>query len=653
VTTSRPHYSQPSALALRFHAILAAHDIGLLPQALARAVLRLASAAEDRVSLLLRAGEVQTRFLDHRQKLGLGDVAWPQASNRSTIWAARSALSWAQRQTNPRSAAERLGRFCEHLSNRRRDRRQSGRYYTPGWAADAIARTLVQTLLRGRGQPSDAVVSIRALDPAVGAGAFAVAVVDAMADAAGEGEEENAFRRIAAKECVWGIDKDPLAVEACTLAVWLAASRPRRLASVPSEHVLVGDALAKPKEHGTFDIVLGNPPWGVKLPQRYAKQLGEGASRALAGHRESALFFIALAVRMTANGGAIGMLLPDAVLWHVRYQGLRELLLDRFSPVKLLLLGDRIFPGVSAPSCGLCLVGEHISSKRFPIVDLRAVPRRELPRTLNRQSWSASVRDIINAPQRSLLVPPSWLRKLRDRILADHRTLGELECRFAFCDVGINYPTASLGRSILYAGFPEDERDIPVVRGRDFGPLTAIGHSAWLRHDWHERVGDASGVSIRESVYRAWPKLLLRQTGDRPVATVDRRGVYFGRSVIAVSAHQESELLWLAALLNSDIFAALYQSVAPEAGRSFAQVKVSKLKLIPVPGIELGQDLIVLAEQLLEEPGEEQRRNFFVRLNAAAADAYGLSDRELKQVGAMITSNIGEKRMQAPRAGTS
>ncbi len=628
-------YSKRSALALRFHFLFEAFHLDLLPPALAKTVLRLSAAVREGADVLSCAKTVESAFLDLGERLRLRDLAWPEVSDRSVVWAARAALPRVEGEVAFRPAAERLGRFCEDLANRGRQRRQSGSYYTPSWAADAIALTVVQGVLAGRGRGPEAAASLKALDPAVGAGAFAIAVVEAIAGAAGEGEEQNEVRRRAAEECLSAIEMDPLAAEACRLSVWLAASRPGRPAALPACRLQVGDALARPPDRSGFDLVVGNPPWGVKLHPARAKRLAQGAPRALSGHRDSHLFFLHLAAEAARDDGAIGLLLPDALLWQVRYEELRRALLDRFRPLRVALLGDRIFARATAPSAILCLAGRGISPRSFPTADLRTTARARLPGVVARRGWLASRDDPLEAAHHTFLLAPGWLRRLLDHLLARHPTLGDLGERFTFRDVGINYPRAHLGRAILYEGRREHRRDLPVVRGRDFGPLTPIGRSAWLRHDWRTRVGPEEGVSVREEVYRQAPKLLLRQTGDRPIATIDRRGVYFGRSVIAITAQGERDLLWLAALLNSGVFAALYRALAPEAGRPFAQVKVSKLQALPLPAAR-EEALAELAERTLAQTDQDLRRGLLDEIDREAARAYDLSRADARRVAAWV-----------------
>ncbi len=343
------------------------------------------------------------------------------------------------------------------------------------------------------------------------------------------------------------------------MALWLAGSRPGRPARVPADHLSVQDALSAPPPPRSFDIVLGNPPWGVKLSAEQAPRLAAAAPKALSGHRDSYLFFLQLAADTARDDGAVGLVLPDTVLSQVRYQGMRRSLLERFRPLKVALLGESIFAGATAPACLLCLTGKEAAPESFPTLDLRRVPRSGLDAALS-QAGSPTPRDApTTASHSSFLLPSAWLRQLLARLTAALAPLAAPGPGFEFHDVGINYPRAEIGRALLYSGTREHPDDIPVARGRDFAPFSEIAHSAWLRHDWRGRIGAVERVSVREPVYRLTPKILFRQTADWPVATLDRRGVWFGRSVIAITGKTEHDLLALLAVLNSRAFAALYR----------------------------------------------------------------------------------------------
>jgi len=633
-----------SAAAVRLHFLFEALRLQLLPAGLAPAVSGLAAAVEDgRAALSPACRDLAALCGEQWPRFGLPDFDWhPLATGAPS---ATEALARARGETTPRAAAERLGRFCETLVAARRGRRMSGSYYTPQWIADHAAEAVVGGLLAGRGGSAEQALSLRVFDPAVGAGAFAVAAMEAIAGGAGEGREENDLRRAAVAQCLFGRDLDPLALAACRLALWLAASRPGRPAAVPADRFAAGDALSE-RPARRFDMVLTNPPWGVKLAPARAERLARAAPEALSGHRDSYLFFLQLAADSVREDGGFGLLLPDTVLAQTRYEGMRRALLARFRPLRVVLIGGRIFPGAAAPACLLCCLGEAVAPARFSTVDARRVRRTEMREAATAPGTLAPRDAPLHAPHHSILVAPPWLADLHHRLSRRFPLLGAAESGFSFHDTGINYGTAEAGRAILYQGEREEARDIAITRGRDFGPLSAIGHSLWLRHDWAQRAGAGDRVGVRGSIYRLAPKVLLRQTGDRPVATLDRRGAWFGRSVIALAGAPAARLLFLAALLNSRAAAALYRALVPEVGRSFAQVKVGKLKLLPMPCAG-DPGIARLAEGMLSETDPGARRGMMDEIDAAVYRAYGLAEEEVRRIEELVPSALAAKRAPA------
>jgi hypothetical protein len=404
----------------------------------------------------------------------------------------------------------------------------------------------------------------------------------------------------------------------------LAVSQPGHYATIPHDHINVAEALAHPPARRSFDIVVGNPPWGVKLDAGEAERIAASCPDALGGHRDSFLYFLHLAAGCARDDGAVGLVLPDTVLYQVRYEGMRRWLLERFRPLQTAALAKSVFPGATAPACALCLAGKEIA------------PESSAP----------------PSPHASWLRPPDWLVRLHDRLASTRPLLGDPALEFTFHDVGINYPRAEIGRAVLYSGDCLHADDIPVARGRDFAPFTRVGGSVWLRHDWRERA--APGLSVREGIYLATPKLVFRQTADRPIATIDTRGAHFGRSVIAIIASSVEDLRFLCALLNSRAAAALYRAVAPEQGRAFAQVKVSKLRLLPLP-MGARDKLALLTMLLLGVNRPARREQLVAEMDAAVYAAYGLSEDEISRVEAMVEpcSAIATRARRSRRGATS
>ncbi len=99
---------------------------------------------------------------------------------------------------------------------------------------------------------SAAVLSIKVLDPATGSGHFLLAAARRLGKALAQvrtGEEEPSpeARREATREviarCIYGVDKNPMAVELCKVALWMESQVPDKPLTFLDHHIRVGDSL--------------------------------------------------------------------------------------------------------------------------------------------------------------------------------------------------------------------------------------------------------------------------------------------------------------------------------------------------------------------------------------------------------------------------
>ena len=121
------------------------------------------------------------------------------------------------------------------------ERRRSGSHYTPRELTEPIVRhTLAPILERLRGEDGRApaparILDIKVCDPAMGSGAFLVEtcrqLADALIDAWGahgampvippDEDEVIHARRLVARKCLYGIDRNPMAVDLAKVSLWL------------------------------------------------------------------------------------------------------------------------------------------------------------------------------------------------------------------------------------------------------------------------------------------------------------------------------------------------------------------------------------------------------------------------------------------------
>ena len=118
------------------------------------------------------------------------------------------------------------------------ERRRSGSHYTPRSLTEPIVRTTLEPILKNLGeQPTAAqILDLKVCDPAMGSGAFLVEACRYLGDALVKAWETHGdkpqvppdedpllyARRLVAQRCLYGVDKNPYAVDLAKLSLWLA-----------------------------------------------------------------------------------------------------------------------------------------------------------------------------------------------------------------------------------------------------------------------------------------------------------------------------------------------------------------------------------------------------------------------------------------------
>lgn len=136
-------------------------------------------------------------------------------------------------------------------------RKLSGSYYTPDSLVQELIKSalepvIAQTLRANPQQPVKVLLGLTVCDPACGSGHFLLAAARRIAEEvarlnASEGnplqsDYRHALRDVVA-HCIYGVDKNPMAVELAKTALWLEAYTPDRPLTFLDHHLRCGDAL--------------------------------------------------------------------------------------------------------------------------------------------------------------------------------------------------------------------------------------------------------------------------------------------------------------------------------------------------------------------------------------------------------------------------
>ena len=142
-------------------------------------------------------------------------------------------------------------------STRGNTRKLTGSYYTPDPLVQELIKSALEpvvadTVKANPQQPVEALLRLTICDPACGSGHFLLAAARRLADevaklrapggAPSQVDYRHALRDVVSR-CIFGVDKNPMAIALAKTALWLEAYTPDRPLSFLDHHLQVGDAL--------------------------------------------------------------------------------------------------------------------------------------------------------------------------------------------------------------------------------------------------------------------------------------------------------------------------------------------------------------------------------------------------------------------------
>ncbi len=136
-----------------------------------------------------------------------------------------------------------------------RERKATGTFYTPRSLTEYLVRRTLYPLIRHA--TPEAILSLRILDPAMGSGAFLVAACRYLSRAyegalVGSGAcattdvsdvDRTTFKRMVAQRCLFGVDRNPMAVHLARLSLWLATLAADRPLTFLDHHLRIGNSV--------------------------------------------------------------------------------------------------------------------------------------------------------------------------------------------------------------------------------------------------------------------------------------------------------------------------------------------------------------------------------------------------------------------------
>jgi type I restriction-modification system DNA methylase subunit len=218
-------------------------------------------------------------------------------------------------------------------------------------------------------------LQITICDPACGSGAFLNQALDFLikehryidelkAKVLGGGLILSDIENTILENNIYGVDLNEESVEIAKLSLWLRTAQPRRKLNDLSKNIKCGNSLIDSKtvagdkafnwqeqfpqifDKGGFDVVIGNPPWGAKVPKPQRDYILSNYV-CNKGEIETYVHFTDLALnKLIRNDGFLGFITPNTWYYLDKYLLIRKDILKK-QIVSLIELEKRIF--VDAP----------------------------------------------------------------------------------------------------------------------------------------------------------------------------------------------------------------------------------------------------------------------------------------------------------------
>lgn len=456
-------------------------------------------------------------------------------------------------------------------------------------------------------------------DPACGSGAFLNQALDFLinehryidelqAKLFGDAMVLSDFEKTILENNLFGVDINEESVEIAKLSLWLRTAQPNRKLNDLNNNIKCGNSLIDDpavagdkafhwqKEFSTvfakggFDVVIGNPPYGILIDKQSQKHFNENFP--LTRYKINLYVLFLERMLQVFKHGTFHFIIPKSLLFNSYYEEIRRNLIERTELNQIYTITEKVFEDAEVGSSLLIQFTIKIDPNTKNIVRLVVAEKIE-----NFISGSGILENRV--PQDYFLSIPNCEISI---ISADSQSIinklklhKQIDYYFTLKN-GLNPGNI---KHILISDKNETEKHKPIIWGKDISKYNISWSKQYINYDVHivdkislDDVKSKEGMNKQDRIDFALrspdlfekKKIVIRKTGDSLVACIDENSFYFDTLVHGIyEKTQGISLEYLLAILNSKPATIFYRLLHDIKGKVFAKISLDNLASFPIP----------------------------------------------------------------------
>lgn len=353
-----------------------------------------------------------------------------------------------------------------------------------------------------------------------------------------------------------------------------------------------------------FDVMIGNPPYFIVKASNTPKTILNEYLRYHSSDFKVNLFalFLEKGIKLSNNNGINSFIVPDTSLNLPAFKKLREYILKNTELNIISHYQENVFESGEVGKSVILQYSKPVKSNSFYF--------RTFETKLSFSENKIYLERVIKDNEKKFVYKSN---ESNSEALLDRLKTIETRLNF-YCDVfdGIN-PGSEEIKNTLITQKKIDKDSKKIIDGKCFNKYSPIiweGDYIYYNEEYVEKLrkkiqarGDSfTARIIKKNNFFVYQKIITRQTADCIIGTLDVQKYYVKNSVHSTLIKPEFKnsinLKSILCILNSKIIDWYYRTESLESGRLFPQVKIERLRNLPIILPE-GKDFVIIIDYIL------------------------------------------------------